>query len=116
MKAWGTPAGTMTKSPAPSSCSSSLMRYWIWPSSTHIDSETGCVWIGVHLPSTMSTSHRETSSLALLSFHVEDATAEEPSLLALACPSDHRRERRPFSHVKLRSFMRLESCNKIRIS
>src|SRR5262245_42067164 len=46
----------------------------------------------------------------------EDSTAEEPSLLALACPSDHRRERRRFSHQTLRSFMRLESCNKTRIS
>ena len=47
------------------------MRYWICPSSTHIDSETGWVWIGVHLPSTMSTSHRPMSSLALLSFQVK---------------------------------------------
>ena len=36
-----------------------------------MDSETGCVWIGVHLPSTMSTSHRPMSSLALLSFQVK---------------------------------------------
>ena len=36
-----------------------------------MDSETGCVWTGVHLPSTMSTSHRWMSSLALLSFQVK---------------------------------------------
>lgn len=56
-----------------------------------MDSDTGCVWTGVHLPCTMSTSHRPMSLLELFSFQVNTP----PPKNHLFSPSPARRTTAP---------------------